>query len=241
MDAPPIRYCRAADGIEIGFVSFGQGPTVVLAEGAALAGLDLSTHSEAWMQRFAALAEERTVVLFDWGGLGASVAHADGFSPAGFGADLSAVMDAVGPEPVDLVGFLSLGHVALGYAARHPSRVRRFAWVNPQPPGHSGRTSPGLGELYSVAQRDWSLFSEVFSLLSFGWTDIALARLQRERLLTRFNAELRTDLMSAIEALDELRGATALTMPALMLLDQEWPNERRGSVPRRLYWAGRSA
>ena len=34
MDAPPIRYCRAADGIEIGFVSFGQGPTVVLAEGA---------------------------------------------------------------------------------------------------------------------------------------------------------------------------------------------------------------
>ncbi|WP_101834665.1 alpha/beta fold hydrolase [Frankia canadensis] len=79
------------------------------------------------------LAATRRVIAYDQRGHGASDRTPDG--PAGYTfdlllADLAAVLDAVGTEPVHLVGHSMGGVIALRYTLDHPERVRSLILVD---------------------------------------------------------------------------------------------------------------
>ena len=112
---PPedLGTVRSFDGTELAVRAAGDpaNPTIVFVHGFSL---DLTT----WHYQWSELAERYRCVLFDLRshGRSAHAAHGD-LSPAAFGADLAAVLDAVAPEgPVVVVGH-SMGAVAILSAA----------------------------------------------------------------------------------------------------------------------------
>lgn len=83
-----------------------------------------------WWRRVApALAATRAVVAPDLRGHGASD-HAGSYLIEDFAADCLALLDAIGAEPVDLVGHSMGGRVAAWIAAHHPERVRVLALLD---------------------------------------------------------------------------------------------------------------
>lgn len=71
------------------------------------------------------LVTRRTLLAPDWRGFGRSAWAAEGYWFPQYFADLEALLDACGLDPVDLVGHSMGGNVALAYAGVRPERVRR--------------------------------------------------------------------------------------------------------------------
>jgi len=71
----------------------GSGSPLVIAGPISPAGIDVSLASDSHMQRHAPLLKNRSVVLFDWRGPGASGPAPGGFSLDGFVRDLASVVD----------------------------------------------------------------------------------------------------------------------------------------------------
>ncbi|WP_081617548.1 alpha/beta fold hydrolase [Amycolatopsis methanolica] len=79
----------------------------------------------------AALAEHHRVLALDWLGWGASERRTDlRFDYDTEVAHLGRVLDALGIGDVNLFGHDYGGFLALGFAQRHPERVRRLAILN---------------------------------------------------------------------------------------------------------------
>ena len=106
----------SVNGIELYYESHGDGSAVVLLHGAA--GNHLS-----WFQQVPVISERFRCVTLDHRGFGAS-ADATSESGARFVDDLEALLDALGVREVSLVAQSMGGRTALGFAVRHPDRVR---------------------------------------------------------------------------------------------------------------------
>lgn len=235
-----IRYASTADGVDIAYATLGSGPPVVLAGAVAAAGIDVSLASDRFMSRYRRLAEGHTLVVFDWRGLGASGPAAGGFSLSGFLRDLAAVADAIGASTFDLIGQASPAQVAIEFAATNPERVRRLA-LTYTGSGASPRLSKRFRDIHAIAADDWSRFAELFSLVSYGWTDIELARVSRARLESRFSSQLWDDLMTALESLDCVHRAPELVMPLSIHLNEGFAEPATVAEARRLVAAAPQA
>ncbi|MCM3882722.1 alpha/beta fold hydrolase [Frankia sp. R82] len=89
--------------------------------------------AEDWAAVATGLAASRPVVAYDHRGHGASGWACGGRSEYTFDllfADLVAVLAALGPAPVDLLGHSMGGVIALRYALEHPRRVRSLILVD---------------------------------------------------------------------------------------------------------------
>jgi proline iminopeptidase len=83
----------------------------------------------------AELAEERTLLLLDPRGTGASDRPADpsAYDLADYAADVETVREYVGLERLDLLGHSHGGFVAMAWAGDHPDRVRRLILASTAP------------------------------------------------------------------------------------------------------------
>src|SRR5215468_8083590 len=95
----------------------GQGPALIFAHG--LGGNHLS-----WWQQVPHFRERYTCVTFAHRGFSPSESGADSVGPFGFVDDLAALIDHLGLGDVRLVAQSMGGWTCLGYALRHPERVR---------------------------------------------------------------------------------------------------------------------
>ena len=95
----------------------GSGPALVFAHG--LGGNHLS-----WWQQVPHFQDRYTCVTFAHRGFAPSPESAGGPGPDAFVDDLAALLDHLGLEDVRLVGQSMGGWTCLGYALRHPERVR---------------------------------------------------------------------------------------------------------------------
>ena len=224
-----LRYTRTADGADIAFAVVGDGPPVVMAGEFTAAGLDVSIASERLMSRLEPL-RGYSVVLFDWRGLGASGPAPAGFTSDGFVEDLAAVVAAVDVPTVAIVGDGPGAHVAATFAAAHPDRVNRLALMPIRPAPYSPRNSARFRNITHLADEDGSAFAELFSLISFGWVDAELVRVQFARMTTRLSAEQWHELNDAVEQLDGMRFASELTMPTLVQVAELWPEETKSAI-----------
>src|SRR3954451_23793809 len=112
---PTIR----ANDLDIGFEIRGGGPPLVIVHGAA------TTATYTFGRQLPALVSAFQVILPDARGHGATqwdVAH--GFRAEWLVDDLAAFVDALGLATFHLAGYSMGGMTALGYAARHPGRLR---------------------------------------------------------------------------------------------------------------------
>ncbi|MFL5715758.1 MAG: alpha/beta fold hydrolase [Chloroflexota bacterium] len=112
---PTIR----ANDLDVGFEMRGSGPPLVIVHGAA------TTASYTFGRQLPALASAFQVILPDARGHGSTRWDvARGFRAELLVDDLAAFVDALGLATFHLVGYSMGGMTALGYAVRHPERLR---------------------------------------------------------------------------------------------------------------------
>jgi pimeloyl-ACP methyl ester carboxylesterase len=131
----PVRTRAAGEGLQLGCLLWGDGdaPTVLLVHGNG-------GHAHWWDPLIPALVPGWRVVAPDLRGHGESEwPEPPGYHLRDFAADLDALVRALAPGPLALVGHSMGGRVAVWYAAEHPERVSHLALVDtrlgPVPPG----------------------------------------------------------------------------------------------------------
>ncbi|MBY5931659.1 alpha/beta hydrolase [Tateyamaria omphalii] len=130
--------------------SFGSGPRPALAIHCTLA------HSGAWRGVGAALGDRLTLHAFDlpnhgksgdWDGQG--ILHDTATAMA------CAVMDDIGPDPIDIIGHSFGATVALRLAIEHPERVRSVAMFEPVFFAPAIADNPGFADRYAADTVDF--------------------------------------------------------------------------------------
>lgn len=120
-----IQFCTTADGVRLAYATLGSGPTLIKAAN-WLSHLDLDRHSPIWRHWLAELSRGRRLVRYDERGTGLSDWSVERLDLEAWIADLEAIVAATTDDPFDLLGISQGAAVAIGYAVRHPERVRRM-------------------------------------------------------------------------------------------------------------------
>ena len=131
----------ACRDIETTWFEVGRGPVMVLVHG-------LADDHRAWRRLVPHLAQDHRLLMYDLRGHGQStLGEADGTLQQ-LSDDLVALMDAVGLEEADLVGFSLGGTLVMRTAIDHPERVRRL-----MPVSTSSRVGRVAAEWYAERAR----------------------------------------------------------------------------------------
>src|SRR5688572_10636535 len=172
------RTISTPDGVELHAVELGADrsgsvPLVVLHGGPA-------AHHDYLLPGFAALADERRVILYDQRGGGKSrvVAGAD-LSAEAHVADVGAVLASFGLASADLAGYSFGGLWAMRFAAAHPDRVRRLALCSSVPLWHGYRDA--LDRALAAAQKSRWVVAERDALERSGLKDRVPDEYRRRR------------------------------------------------------------
>jgi pimeloyl-ACP methyl ester carboxylesterase len=121
----------------VGYRSFGSGPALLLITG-------YGGTMESWDPRFVdALAKHHRVVIFDNAGIGATQALPAPLTIDAMADQTGALIDALGLEKADVLGWSMGGMIAQALAVRHPTQVRRLVLC---------ATFPGTGRVAQPSQ-----------------------------------------------------------------------------------------
>src|ERR671915_1038067 len=113
----------AASGVDYYYELHGQGEPLLLLHG-GLGSIDM------FGPLLPILAEHREVVAVDLHGHGRTTLGDREFDLDDMGDDLAAILDRLGYEQVDVMGYSLGGGVAFRLAVRHPGKVRRLVLVS---------------------------------------------------------------------------------------------------------------
>jgi pimeloyl-ACP methyl ester carboxylesterase len=147
-----IRLRRGElDGIDLHYVSVGQGAVTLLLHG-------LGGFAESWGQTLEALGSSSRAIAIDLPGFGESAKPDRAYTLGFFVQVVEELLDALEVERVRLVGHSLGGGIAMAFALARPERVERLALLAAVVPGCPLRPSlmyrlmsaPGLGEVLSL-------------------------------------------------------------------------------------------
>ncbi len=119
MPAATSEGMAEVNGIAMHYATFGAGDPVLLIHG----GLG---HADLWSAQIADLMTDHLVIVADSRGHGRSTRDAQPFGYDLMAADYVALLDHLGIEKVDLVGWSDGGIIGLDIAMRHPERLDRL-------------------------------------------------------------------------------------------------------------------
>jgi pimeloyl-ACP methyl ester carboxylesterase/DNA-binding SARP family transcriptional activator len=153
-----IRFCKAADGVQIAYASVGQGPPLVKTAN-WLNHLEFDWESPVWRHVFRYLADGRRLIRYDARGNGLSDWDTDEYGLESLVNDLEAVVDAAGLDRFPLLGISQGCAVSVVYAARHPERVSKLVLI-----GGYARGWNRLGSAEAVRQME-----AMMVLVRIGW------------------------------------------------------------------------
>ena len=124
--AQSIRYLKTRDGVKLAWAALGQGPALVKAAN-WLSHLTYDLESPIWRHWIEFLSQHYRLIRYDERGSGMSDWEAADLSPARWGEDLEAVIEASNPgEQFVLLGISQGAAAAITYAVRHPERISRL-------------------------------------------------------------------------------------------------------------------
>ena len=111
------------DGKQLRVARLGSGPPLVLLHG-------YPDNLQIWSALAPHLAQQYTVIAFDWPGMGYSDSWPGGVTPTHQAERLLTLLDNWGLERVGVAGMDMGGQPALAFAARHPQRISRLVVMN---------------------------------------------------------------------------------------------------------------
>lgn len=166
----PVEYATTTDGVRIAFArAGGAGRPIVYMPPMPLRHLQLEAEFPDDGRWLARLGAGRRLVRFDPRGLGLSDRDALPDRMDALVADLAAVVERVGDDPVALFAALNTAPVALAYAVAHPERVSHLILWCASVRGADG-IAPQLETLFDIAHKDWELVTEAAASVIRGWS-----------------------------------------------------------------------
>jgi pimeloyl-ACP methyl ester carboxylesterase len=119
---PEIKFCRSADGTEIGYAKLGAGRPLVCAT-PWMGDFESAWDYPGGRDFFTTLAQRRTVILGDLRGTGLSQREVADESLEALVADLAAISESEGLENFDMFAGYGMAAAAATYAAENAGRV----------------------------------------------------------------------------------------------------------------------
>ena len=149
-------------GVEIAFASVGSGRPVVYVSG-WLSHLQLSWELRQERAFYEDLAEGCHLVRYDRAGSGLSAGSSPQPSLAAELDQLSAVVAAIGSEPIELVGTSMGALVAVAWAAAHPESVRRLVLYGGWARGSDISPASARENVLGLVESHWGLGADVLT------------------------------------------------------------------------------
>jgi class 3 adenylate cyclase len=168
------RYVTSADGTRIAMSTLGQGRPLVLVYEIWVTSMEAYWQVPGVRENLQRLARHRTIVQFDHRGIGLSEREVADLSLDARVSDLAAVVDHCGAEEIDLLGRISGGPVAIGYAARNPTRVRRLILLDALARARDIQRAAHERALWPLIESEWELFVRTQTLVAGGWSEVGL-------------------------------------------------------------------
>lgn len=218
MDAgPDLSYTRTSDGVTIAYQVLGRGPTVVWLP--SLGNLAAQWRVPLMRAAYEHLARSVRLVLYDSRGMGSSDrrVEAGGLDLDGHVRDLDAVVDAVGAEPVALLGYYHSVPTAIAFAADRPEQVTRMVLFGGAARLREAMSPVQTQALLSLVEQDWDLFADTAAHTWMGWTAGETGRLVAEAFRTAVTPTVARAWFDAAAHIDVTALLPAATAPALVL------------------------
>jgi class 3 adenylate cyclase/pimeloyl-ACP methyl ester carboxylesterase len=203
---PPIQYAQTADGVSIAFWTLGEGMPLVRMQPTPYSHALLEWSVPEIRLWHEPLAQRYRLIRFDHRGTGLSQRDPVDFSLRAQVCDLEAVLDRLGPERVALMALYGSGPLAIEYAARHPERVSHLILLDAYARAPDFYQLPQLQAIVSMVDKDWELFTENVSHISYGWSEKAARRfaafmrecVNREAAKAFLEADAKVDVRGAL-------------------------------------------
>ena len=163
---PQYRFCTSGDGARVSYATYGGGvgTPLLLVESWYYSQLAEWGHPQT-RPLLEQLAQGRRIITYDRRGTGSSEREVDDVSMDCQVADLTAVIDHLGLDRVDIVAYDPA--TSLVYAARHPERVSRLVLWSPfvQHEGPGARES--LMRMVDLARNHWAAYRRLVATDGF--------------------------------------------------------------------------
>jgi pimeloyl-ACP methyl ester carboxylesterase/DNA-binding CsgD family transcriptional regulator len=157
-----LRFCITPTGMRVAYTTIGHGPALVM-PAAWVGHLELGWQDPAVRAFLTALAARRMVVHYDKPGCGLSDPW-----PARQTLDsdlevLQTVVDQLGLDRFDLLGFSVAAPLSVAFAARNPDRVGRLVLYGGYANGGQIAPPPVAAALLDLVRAHWGLGSDVLA------------------------------------------------------------------------------
>jgi pimeloyl-ACP methyl ester carboxylesterase len=221
--AQDVRFCQAADGVQLAYATVGAGPPVVRVAH-WITHLEHERHSPVMRHLLDELAYDHLLVRYDARSTGLSERVVADVSFGAFVADLETVVDAAGVDRFSLVGMSQGAAVAIEYAARHPERVTRLVLIGGYARGwrHRSPEESAAGEAMMVLVRqgwgaDNPAFRQLFASLFIPDSRPEQARSFNELARVAASPEAAARILETLGDVDVSARLAGVTAPTLVV------------------------
>lgn len=218
---PRIGYATTSDDVAIAYWAHGSGPVLVQAPLLPFSHIELewqNPHIRRWYQR---MGEMVTLVRYDGRGNGLSQRDVSDVSLEAQVRDLEAVVTAVGPGSVSLMGVFHSGPVTLEFAAASPELVSSLILWCSYGSGASYWEAAQSEGLRALRQTDYHLFLRTASHELIGWDDDDEAEAYAAVMAESVDAEEADRLIAATREFDAMDAAGKIECPTLVVHRRE--------------------
>lgn len=213
---PQIKYARTDDNVSIAYWTSGTGrPFVHLTLGTiALQGEFDIPECKRWYER---LCEGWQLVRFNNRGEGLSDRTAAGRSLEDGVRDLAAVVDKLQLDRFVLFAPWYGGPPAIVYTALHPERVSHLVLWCTFARGQDWLKQPQLQAVISLADKDWTAYTEAVAHVMFGWSRGHVANRHAALLRESVSPEFLKGFYSLVSQWDASSFLEQISVPTLVL------------------------
>ncbi|WP_206443922.1 alpha/beta fold hydrolase [Nocardioides turkmenicus] len=164
---PEVRYAQTSDDIAIAYQVVGSGPVVIWMP--SLSNIRAQWRVPALRMAYERLSQDLTLVLYDGRGTGSSDRRPGDLGLDAHLRDLEAVIEAVGADRVNLLGYYHAVATAVAYAATDPQRVDRMLLFGGAARMRDAMSPAQTQALLSLVEQDWDLFADAAATAWLGW------------------------------------------------------------------------
>lgn len=164
---PEVRYAQTSDDIAIAYQAVGSGPVTIWMP--SLSNIRAQWRVPALRMAYERLSQDLTLVLYDGRGTGSSDRRAGDLGLDAHVRDLEAVIEAVGADRVNLLGYYHAVAAAVAYAAANPQRVDRMLLFGGAARMREAMSPAQTQALLSLVEQDWDLFADAAATAWLGW------------------------------------------------------------------------